>query len=133
MVANRTRRTPSRPAFKQEFVVAQQSVGEYIDGVYVPGGTTPVTRCGSGQPTDGELVNQLAEAERQTDSMTWWTNGIDAAGDLIKIKSVAFGTEQAQGDIIIYDGLNWNVRRVWDYNVHGHQQILVVKAEAQDG
>ena len=133
MVANRTRRTPSRPAFKQEFVVKQQAVGAFANGLFVPGAVTPITLTGSVQPADGELVNQLAEAERQSDSISLWTDGLDDTDTLINIKSVAFGTEQAQGDIIVYGGFDWNVRRVWDYNVHGHQQVLAVKAEAQNG
>lgn len=135
MVANRTRRTPSRRAFKQLFTVRQQAVGanDPATGLYVAGADTDTVLNGSVQPADGELVEQLAEAERQNDSISIWTNAIDSTGTVIKIRSVRFGTDQTQGDQILYENFIWNVRRVWDYTVHGHQQILAVKVDDQNG
>lgn len=134
MVANRTRRTPSRAFVSQSFTVRQQSVGAYNDnGIFVKGGETDTVLTGSVQPADGETVQQLDITERQLDALSIWSNGIDGSGNLIKIKSVRFGNVQSQGDKIIFDGFEWNVRRVKDFNIHGHQEILAVKVDGQNG
>ena len=133
MVANRTGRTPNRRAFKQSFIVTQQSAGTWVSGDYVPGATTDINLSGSVQPADGDTVLQLTEAERQSEVISLWTNGIDDNGDMIKIKPVRFGTDQTQGDTILFDGVDYQVRKVLDFGAHGHQEIVAVKMENQNG
>ena len=137
MVANRTRRIPGRRAFKQFFDIRQQAVGARnpATGKYVPGTSTTTRLAGSVQPADGKLVSQLVENERQSDSISIWTDAVDLGNPAVTlvIRSVRFGSEQTQNDVIVYNGFNWNVRRVWDYGPHGHQQILAVKVDGQNG
>jgi hypothetical protein len=135
MVANRTRKTPSRGFVEQSFTVRQQSVGAYDDetGQYVAGADTDTGLTGSVQPAAGEVLQQLPENERVSETLSIWTNGIAATGVVIKIRSNRFGTEQTQGDKILYDGFEWSVRINFDFNAHGHQELLITKDDDQNG
>ncbi len=138
MVANKTRRTPGRRAFKTLFDVIQQAPGAYdeVTGKYVPGGGGPtvIGLKGSIQPSDGDMVDQLPENERYKDSISIWTDGIDPTGALIRIRSARFGSgTQTQGDQIDFDGFKWDVWKVEDYRAHGHQEILALKSDGQEG
>jgi len=136
MVANKTRRTPNRRAFRTFFVVKQQDPGAYVGatGKYGPGTDSQTTLKGSIQPADSDAVEQLPENERGKDSIVIWTDGINSAGELIKIRSARFGlSEQTQGDEIDFDGVIWNVWKVDDYRQHGHQEIICAKKDGQNG
>ena len=137
MVARKTRRTPGRRSFRQSFQLRQQAAGDYNAATsdYIAGASIDINMIGSIQPATGQIVNQLPENERQVDNILVVTDGIDQdSGDLIKAKSVRFGdADQTQGDIVLHDGFLWIVRKVLDYGLHGHQEILAVKIGGQDG
>lgn len=113
------------------FSLKKQAPGDRDStGVYVPGAETITPDLnGSIQPLDGKSRNELPEAERLMDAICILYETLDHDA----ISPLRIGTVQTESDIIIWNGLNWAVRVVYDMALYGHLEIYATRLEGQNG
>ena len=48
------------------------------------------------------------------------------------IEALRVGTDQSNGDVVVYNNINYLIKTVVDYNVYGHYQIIATRLEGQN-
>lgn len=99
------------PDFCESFVIRHQK-GQWQDGVFV---TVPEEQKVKGivEPTSGEDLEQLPEADRISGLMTFYTK-----------EAITLGDEEQLSDEIISRGKVYKVLQVLDWSRHGFYKAI---------
>lgn len=116
-------------AFAQPFIIRRSATGyrnQY--GEFVEDGfEQDMNVIGSIQPLSGRDRLNLPEAQRVAEGIIAYVkNSVD-------VKSLRVGTDQSDGDRIIFNGIHYLIRSIKDWNVHGHYKIVATRVEGQNG
>lgn len=115
------------PAFKQTITVLRRGTGirnQYGEFDQTQPDTI-LTLSGSVQPFKGRDRLDLPEAERVSNGIMIYVSNKE------NIEAIRVGTGQTDGDIVVFQGINYLIKSIKDYNVYGHYEITATRLEGQ--
>lgn len=95
--------------------VDRQSVGSFVDGIWVPGVTTVFKSLISVQQPDAKELQLLPEGERQKDIRKFIST---------KALKTADQKTQTPSDLVNYKGAQYKIIKVNDYDDYGYTRAL---------
>ena len=107
------------PDFCEPFVIRRRK-GVWEDGIFVPK-NEEIKIIGIVEPTTGEDLKTLPEADKVSGMMTFYTK-----------EAVTLGTEEQQSDEIICRGSRYKVVQVQDWSRHGFYKCIAALAGRDD-
>lgn len=117
--------------FAQPFVIRRKGKGIRSNSLNNPGEFEQIVPdininvIGSIQPLKGRDRLNLPEGERAAEGVVAYLK------DDINVESIRVGTNQSDGDSIIFDGINYLIRSVRSWHQHGHYKIIAIRLEGQ--
>ncbi|TQE99496.1 MAG: hypothetical protein FKY71_08295 [Spiribacter salinus] len=110
--------------FRKPLTVQRQQPGEYVNGIWTPGGITPFTVQASVQPASPEDMERLPEGRRDRQSFMLYSDlALRAADDNTGVNA----------DVVEIDGADYQVQMTapWQNGVIPHNVALVTRKVEQ--
>jgi hypothetical protein len=108
------------PDFCQAFT-AQRSTGQFGLGGFVSS-TATVNLYGSVQVADAKTLEQIPEGDRVVGSRVFWS--------VSPMYETRDGETEGLSDILVHNGHNYRVTKVWDWADNGYFKAYAVRMDA---
>jgi hypothetical protein len=122
----------SNPAFRVDLTVKRRQAGAWDtdSGKWLSGAPeADQVAIASVQPATFQdnqyLVLNMEGGQRLTAAIRIYSS--------FEFTPATVGTAAREGDVVVYKGLEWAVITVGDFSGHGHQKVLGVRIDGQDG
>ncbi len=135
LIRTSARRVLNSPLYTEEICLKKETPGKRNDfGEYEEGRVQSFDLRASIEPIDPESQSKLRdifpEGNRIVDARFFYICTDDE--DLVKALRTGDNI-QTRRDVIVYNDLEYLIKRIADYSVHGHIEVIATREEGQNG
>jgi len=125
----KTSRLITSQRFRASVLLKKFNTGSYVDGRYIAGTEVLIPLQAHYQPVNDDTRENLEGGERIREAVKVWIKSADR--DFIR--PLRQGDPNSSGDILVINGLDYEVYTVNNYTLNQHIEVTAMRIENQNG